>query len=133
MLVVDLIAHRLQERGVRFVFGMPGGATVPLMAALDRVGIEFILVRHEGSAGFMADAVFQRTGGLGVCIHSGPGVTNLEWCRSSTLSVQRYSIINQCEDHLGHCIPIRLLIKRLSLHPFVMDSMLENHRPEWHS
>ena len=82
MLVVDVIAERLRERGVRFVFGMPGGATVPLMAALDRVGIEFVLVRHEGSAGFMADAVFQRTGGLGVCIATlGPGVTN-SGCRS---------------------------------------------------
>ena len=65
MLVVDVIAERLRERGVRFVFGMPGGATVPLMAALDRVGIEFVLVRHEGSAGFMADAVFSGQEDLG--------------------------------------------------------------------
>ena len=136
MLVVDVIAKRLRERGVKFVFGMPGGATVPLMAALDRVGIEFILVRHEGSAGFMADAVFQRTGRLGVCIATlGPGVTNLVSgvAQAYTERSKVLAIINQCEDHLvplyTHQIIDQEAIFKTICHGF---HRLRTHRPEWH-
>ena len=70
MLVVDVIAERLRERGVRFVFGMPGGATVPLMAALDSLGIEFVLVRREGSAGLRRTLFFSGLEDLGsVLLH----------------------------------------------------------------
>ena len=103
MLVVDVLAKHLLDRGVRFAFGMPGGGTVPLMAALERVGIIFILVRHEGSAGFMADAVFQRTGRLGVCISTlGPGATNLisGVAQAFTERSKVLAIVGQCEDHL---------------------------------
>ncbi len=103
MLVVDAIAQALENRGVRYVFGMPGGATVPLMAALDRVGIEFVLVRHEGSAGFMADAIFQRTGHLGVCVSTlGPGATNLisGVAQAFTERSKVLAIVGQCEDDL---------------------------------
>ena len=136
MLVVDVIAERLRERGVRFVFGMPGGATVPLMAAMDRVGIEFVLVRHEGSAGFMADAVFQRTGGLGVCIATlGPGVTNLVSgvAQAYTERSKVLAIINQCEDHLvplyTHQIIDQEAIFTAICHGF---HRLRTHRPERH-
>jgi len=103
MLVVDVLAKHLLERGVRFAFGMPGGATVPLMAAFERVGIEFVLVRHEGSAGFMADAVFQRTGQLGVCVSTlGPGASNLVSgvAQAFTERSKVLAIVAQCEDHL---------------------------------
>lgn len=103
MLVADVLAQMLVERGVRFAFGMPGGATVPLMAAFQRAGIEFILVRHEGSAGFMADAVSQRTGGLGVCVSTlGPGATNLVSgvAQAYTERSRVLAIIGQCEDDL---------------------------------
>ena len=136
MLVVDVIAHRLLEREVRFVFGMPGGATVPLMAALDKVGIDFVLVRHEGSAGFMADTVFQRTGGLGVCIATlGPGATNLVSgvAQAYTERSKVLAIINQCEDHLvplyTHQIIAQEKIFAAICHGF---HRLRNHRPEWH-
>lgn len=77
MNTAEQIAAALADRGVRHAFGMPGGATVPLLAALESVGIEFVLVRNETSAGFMADAVAQLSG-LGVCISTlGPGATNL--------------------------------------------------------
>lgn len=136
MLVVDVIAKRLLERGVRFVFGMPGGATVPLMAALERVGIDFVLVRHEGSAGFMADAVFQRTGGLGVCIATlGPGVTNLVSgvAQAYTERSKFLAIINQCEDHLvplyTHQIIDQAAIFSAICHGF---HRLRHHNPERH-
>lgn len=51
---------------------------MPLLAAFERTGIRFCLVRHEGAAGFMADAAHQLTGAPGVCISTlGPGATNL--------------------------------------------------------
>lgn len=75
---VDLLAQALRARGVTHVFGMPGGATLPFLEAFRAVGIEFVLVRHEGSAGFMADAAFHITRKPGVCIATlGPGATNL--------------------------------------------------------
>lgn len=136
MMVADVIAHRLLEREVRFVFGMPGGATVPLMGALDKVGIEFVLVRHEGSAGFMADAVFQRTGRLGVCIATlGPGATNLVSgvAQAYTERSKVLAIVNQCEDHLvplyTHQIIDQEAIFTAICHGF---HRLRNHRPEWH-
>ena len=103
MLVADVLAKMLVEREVQFAFGMPGGATVPLMAAFQRAGIEFILVRHEGSAGFMADAISQRTGGLGVCVSTlGPGATNLVSgvAQAYTERSRVLAIIGQCEDEL---------------------------------
>lgn len=75
---VTLLARALKARGVTHAFGMPGGATLPFLDAFAEAGIEFVLVRHEGSAGFMADAAFHITRAPGVCIATlGPGATNL--------------------------------------------------------
>ena len=72
------LAAALARRGVRHAFGMPGGVLLHLLDAFRDEGIEFVLVRHEGSAGFMADAAAQLTGAPGVCVGTlGPGVTNL--------------------------------------------------------
>ena len=72
------LAGTLARRGVRHAFGMPGGVLLTLIDAFREVGIEFVLVRHEGSAGFMADVASQLTGAPGVCVGTlGPGVTNL--------------------------------------------------------
>ena len=57
---------------------MPGGASLPLLDALREEGIEFVPVRHEGAAGFMADAAYHVTRAPGVCVATlGPGATNL--------------------------------------------------------
>lgn len=57
---------------------MPGGVVLPLLEAFREVGIDFVLVKHEGSAGFMADAYAQTRGTPGVCVATlGPGATNL--------------------------------------------------------
>ena len=72
------IAQALAERGARHAFGMPGGETLPLLQALEDEGIRFILIRHEGSAGFAAAAAAQLSGAPGVCVSTlGPGATNL--------------------------------------------------------
>ena len=73
-----LLAEGLHARGVRVAFGMPGGDVLPLLDAFAQVGIRFVLVRHEGSAGFMAAAVWELTRTPGVAVATlGPGATNL--------------------------------------------------------
>ncbi len=72
------LARYLKSQECSFVFGMPGGASLPVLEALREEEINFILVRQEASAGFMADGIFQRTGKLSACLATlGPGVTNL--------------------------------------------------------
>jgi len=76
--VARVVALALAAEGVRVAFGMPGGDSLPLVRALADVGIRFVLVRDEASAGFAADATAQLTDGVGVCLSTlGPGLTNL--------------------------------------------------------
>ena len=75
---VEVLADALVARGVTHAFGMPGGATLPLVEAFRARGVDFVLVRDEASAGFAADAAYQLTGAPGVCVSTlGPGATNL--------------------------------------------------------
>jgi acetolactate synthase-1/2/3 large subunit len=62
--VPHAIAQVLEEAGVRFVFGMPGGRTIPIYDALydRRPGIRTVLAREEGLAAVMADAHGRLTG-----------------------------------------------------------------------
>ncbi|HVO94955.1 MAG TPA: thiamine pyrophosphate-binding protein [Terriglobales bacterium] len=74
----DLIVHLLEESGVRWVFGVPSGPVLPLIEALRKSSVSFILTASETSAGFMATAVGYLTGIPGVCVSTmGPGATNL--------------------------------------------------------
>ena len=68
----------LEEEGVRYIFGVPGGPLVPLFEALDqRQQIQPILSKHEEGAAFMAEGYARVRRGLGVCFGtSGPGATN---------------------------------------------------------
>ena len=78
--VADFVLTRLAAWGVRRVFGYPGDGINGLMGALDRVddAPEFIQVRHEEMAAFMACAHAKFTGQLGVCMAtSGPGAIHL--------------------------------------------------------
>ena len=73
----DIIARRLADAGVRHAFGIPGGEVLTLIDALSRVGIAFVLTKHENPAGFMAEGVHHRGGAPGVLIATlGPGVAN---------------------------------------------------------
>ena len=72
------IAKTLKELGIRRIFGLPGGEILDLIENCRKVGIEFILTRHESVAAFMADVTGQITGIPGVCLSTvGPGATNL--------------------------------------------------------
>ena len=73
-----LLIEALERMGVDTVFGYPGGAIMPVYDALTDSSLRHILVRHEQSAAFAADAWARVTGKPGVCIAtSGPGATNL--------------------------------------------------------
>ncbi|WP_338847046.1 thiamine pyrophosphate-binding protein [Massilia sp. W12] len=80
--VADLLVAYLEQLGVRYVFGVPGGVIEPLYNAMarssQRGGVRHVLARHETGAAFMADGYARDTMGLGVCCStSGPGATNL--------------------------------------------------------
>ncbi|TXH99407.1 MAG: thiamine pyrophosphate-requiring protein [Rhizobium sp.] len=78
--VGDFIVQRLYDWGIRRIFGYPGDGINGLFGALNRADgkIEFIQVRHEEMAAFMASAYAKFSGELGVCIAtSGPGATHL--------------------------------------------------------
>src|ERR687896_1168864 len=74
----DLIVATLKAAGVTRGFGVPSGNVLPLMEAMRKGGVEFVLTAHEGSAGFAADVSGRLTGVPGLCIATlGPGATNL--------------------------------------------------------
>ena len=74
----DLIVAMLKANGIARGFGIPSGNVLPLMEAMRKGGIEFVLTAHEGSAGFAADVTGRMTGAPGLCIATlGPGATNL--------------------------------------------------------
>jgi pyruvate dehydrogenase (quinone) len=77
--VSDFVVSRLQQWGVRRIFGYPGDGINGVLGGLQRAGtIEFIQVRHEEMAAFMAVAHAKFTGEIGVCLSTGgPGATHL--------------------------------------------------------
>jgi pyruvate dehydrogenase (quinone) len=77
--VGDFFWERLHQWGVRRVFGYPGDGINGLLGALQkRHDFEFVQVRHEEMAAFMASAHAKFTGELGVCLAtSGPGASHL--------------------------------------------------------
>ena len=74
----DLIVATLRANGITRGFGIPSGNVLPLMEAMRKGGVDFVLTAHEGSAGFAADVTGRMTGAPGLCIATlGPGATNL--------------------------------------------------------
>ncbi len=74
----QIVCEVLKREGVKVVFGIPGGANLPLNDALGKSGLRIVLTRHEQGASHMADGYSRSTGEAGVCFAtSGPGATNL--------------------------------------------------------
>src|SRR5438094_9722246 len=76
----DFILERLVENGVKRIYGYPGDGINAIIGALERHEdeIEFVQVRHEEVAAFMACAHAKWTGEVGVCLAtSGPGAIHL--------------------------------------------------------
>lgn len=74
----EAVVKLLEEEGVEYVFGYPGGAILPMYDALYGKKIKHILVRQEQGAAHAANGYARATGKVGVCMAtSGPGATNL--------------------------------------------------------
>ncbi|PKB81681.1 MAG: acetolactate synthase, large subunit, biosynthetic type [SAR202 cluster bacterium Io17-Chloro-G9] len=75
----EIVCESLLKEGVEVIFGLPGGAVLPLYGALSKYPqLRHILVRHEQAAAMAADGYARATGRVGVCsATSGPGATNL--------------------------------------------------------
>src|SRR2546425_1947213 len=74
-----IVLECLKREGVDVLFGLPGGAVLPIYDALyDFQGIRHILVRQEAAAGHAAEGYARTTGKVGAClVTSGPAATNL--------------------------------------------------------
>ncbi len=75
----QIVVECLKKEDVKVIFGIPGGAIMPLYDVLySETSIKHILTRHEQGAVHAADGYARATGKVGVCIAtSGPGATNL--------------------------------------------------------
>ncbi len=99
-----ILLEALKAEGVDTVFGVPGGAVIPLLDAFyDDTDLRFILMRHEQGAGHAADGYARASGKVGVCLAtSGPGATNLVTALATANfdSVPMVAITGQVKTHL---------------------------------
>jgi len=74
----EMIARALEDEGVEYIFGYPGGAVLHIYDALFKASkVPHVLVRHEQAATHAADGYARATGKPGVVlVTSGPGATN---------------------------------------------------------
>lgn len=72
------MARYLRSQGLRCAFGLPGGEAIPILEALRREDVPFILTHHESPAGYMAATTALFTGVPGLCLATrGPGAANM--------------------------------------------------------
>ncbi|HET7513116.1 MAG TPA: thiamine pyrophosphate-requiring protein [Chthoniobacterales bacterium] len=79
-LVADFLIKRITEWGLKRIYGYPGDGINGIIGAIDRAGdkIDYVQVRHEEMAAFMACAHAKFTGEVGICLAtSGPGAIHL--------------------------------------------------------
>ena len=99
----QILVDSLQEQGVECIFGIPGGAVIPLFDCLYDSSLKHILARHEQGAGHMADGYARASGKVGVCVAtSGPGATNLVTALATAYmdSSPMVAITGQVKTHL---------------------------------
>lgn len=76
--VAATVARSIAEAGIARVFGLPGGEVLVLIDELRKVGVDFVLMRHEANAGIAAAVYGKLKGQPGVVIATlGPGAANL--------------------------------------------------------
>ncbi len=74
----DIVVKTLEERNVKWVFGVPGAKIDKVFNTLVDSSIQTVVCRHEQNAAFIAGGIGRMTGNAGVAIvTSGPGVSNL--------------------------------------------------------
>jgi acetolactate synthase I/II/III large subunit len=78
MRAADSLMESLKAEGVKHVFGIPGGANLPIYDAVVDADFRHVQVRHEQGAGHAAEGYAKASGRVGVAFAtSGPGATNL--------------------------------------------------------
>src|SRR3970040_1050748 len=99
-----IVLECLKREGVGTIFGLPGGAVLPIYDALyDFEGLRHILVRQEAAAGHAAEGYARTTGKVGVClVTSGPAATNLVTALQDALmdSIPIVAFTGQVPTHL---------------------------------
>src|SRR5712692_10376278 len=99
-----ILLECLKREGVDLIFGLPGGAVLPIYDALyDFEGLRHILVRQEAAAGHAAEGYARTTGKVGVClVTSGPAATNLVTALQDALmdSIPIVAFTGQVPTHL---------------------------------
>ena len=99
-----IVLECLKLEGVDTIFGLPGGAVLPIYDALyDFEGLRHILVRQEAAAGHAAEGYARATGRPGVClVTSGPAATNLVTALQDALmdSIPIVAFTGQVPTHL---------------------------------
>ncbi|MFD6443125.1 thiamine pyrophosphate-binding protein, partial [Peribacillus sp. NPDC060186] len=78
MKAAELFVKCLEDKGVEYIFGVPGEENIDLLDAINKSSIQFIVCRHETGAAFIAGIIGKLTGKPGVCLSTlGPGATNM--------------------------------------------------------
>jgi acetolactate synthase I/II/III large subunit len=99
-----MVLECLKRQGVDVIFGLPGGAVLPIYDQLyDFEGLQHILVRQEAAAGHAAEGYARTTGKVGVClVTSGPAATNLVTALQDALmdSIPIVAFTGQVPTHL---------------------------------
>ncbi len=100
----EIVFKALQEHGVEYIFGYPGGAVLPMYDQISQQDkIKHILVRHEQGAGHAAEGYARSTGKPGVVlVTSGPGATNMVTALTDAYmdSIPLVCITGQVPTHL---------------------------------
>src|ERR1700681_1573489 len=100
----EIVIQALVDQGVRYIFGYPGGAVLPIYDALfQQDKLRHVLVRHEQGAVHAAEGYARSTGKVGcVLVTSGPGATNAVTGLTDALmdSIPLVVITGQVPTHL---------------------------------
>lgn len=76
--IAELLVKQFDHWGIKHIFGIPGKPIVPLILAAEDQGLQFVLSKHEGGAGYEAAGYAMLSKGPSVAVGtSGPGATNL--------------------------------------------------------
>ncbi|PAV25175.1 acetolactate synthase large subunit [Tamilnaduibacter salinus] len=101
----DMLIRALEDEGVEYIYGYPGGAALHIYDALFRQDrVKHILVRHEQAAAHMADGYARAAGKPGtVLVTSGPGATNTI-TGIATASMDSIPMVVLCGQVASHLI-----------------------------
>lgn len=147
----EMVVRALQDQGVEYIFGYPGGAVLPIYDALfHQDKIRHVLVRHEQGAVHAAEGYARSSGKVGVVlVTSGPGATNAVTGLTDALmdSIPIVCLTGQVPTHLigsdafqeadtvgitRHCTKHNYLVKRIEDLPRILHEafyVAANGRP----